>query len=204
MGRFSSLYICVLAALLPLPATALAAADFDPYSATIEENISTPKVKASERHKLVEAMGTLEKALRTSGYDVRRVRGGEVVLVTIPASLLFEANATTLKAQAAKRLEALVPYVKREDNYKVVVAVHTDGSGDDEYNDELSATRAEAIDAYFATRTGAKPDEGIITYGLGADEPVAPNIGVNNRSRNRRAEIYFIPTSTLIDKLQKR
>lgn len=44
----------------------------------------------------------------------------------------------------------------------------------------------------------------MIPYGLGYDEPVAPNTGVANREKNRRVEIYFVPTKDFIDKARKK
>ncbi|MCM1067250.1 MAG: OmpA family protein [Muribaculaceae bacterium] len=177
--------------------------DFDPFTAGIEENISTPKVSARQQAKVTAAMAQLERTLKSAGFAVSRVRSGEVVLVTIPCSELFAPNATALKDTDKCRLSALVPYVKRADNYKVVVAVHTDNTGDATYADALTADRATAIDEFFY-RHNSGADTGIIPYGIGSDEPVAPNTGVRNRASNRRVEIYFIPTSGFIEKVQKR
>ncbi len=176
---------------------------FDPFAAGIEENISTPKVSAKQQPKVKAAMEQLERALKSVGFSATRVRSGEVVLVTIPCDRLFAPNATVLKSTASGHLAQLVPYVKRSDNYKVVVAVHADNTGDTSYADKLTADRANAIDEFFYHRNG-NADTGIIPYGIGADEPVMSNVGVRNRAANRRVEIYFIPTGSFIDKVQKR
>ena len=43
----------------------------------------------------------------------------------------------------------------------------------------------------------------VIPYGIGFDEPLFDNHSIVNRSRNRRIEIYIIPTQQLIDMAKK-
>ncbi len=197
---------CIVSLILCLCALCCPAKDngqFDPFTASIEENISTPAVSAKQHQKLADAMAQLERTLHNAGYKASRVRSGEVVLVTIPCAELFAPNDTELKKTASKKLHPLVPYVKRTDNYKIVVAVHADNTGDAEYADNITAERATAIDAFFL-KNNSDVETGIIPYGLGFDEPLNSNVGVAARSANRRVEIYFIPTAELIAKAQKR
>lgn len=195
----------ILAALSLAVGVAASGADnnFDPYSANIEENIATPAVSAKASQAVINAMSQLVKTLRGAGYTVDAVRKGEVVLVTIPCTELFSANSVELKKDASKRLTPLVPYIKRSDNFKIILAVHSDDTGDELYAERLTADRANAIDEFFF-QANDRQDTGIIPYGLGADEPVAPNSGIGNRAKNRRVEIYFVPTQLLIDKARKR
>ena len=123
-------------------------------------------------------------------------------MVTVEASKLFRANSTVLREGAAAVLQPLVPYLKRTDNYKIVLAVHSDDTGDAEYSDRLTADRASAIDSFVASKTGGG-ESNIIPYGLGSDEPVASNAGIRNRAANRRVEFYFIPTEEFISKVKK-
>lgn len=177
---------------------------FDPFTASIEENIKTPAVTNKQHMAVVSAMAQLVEALKNMGYTTSTVRNNEVVLVTISCSKLFAPNSSTLKENASSQLHQLVPYVKRTVNYKVVVAVHADNSGDASYSDQITADRASAIDEYFSRETGAGENSELIPYGLGADEPIASNEGIGNRAANRRVEIYFIPTKTYIDKAKNR
>lgn len=176
--------------------------DIDPFSVNIEENIATPAVSAKESQAVINSMSQLVKTLRNAGYHVDAVRKGEVALVTIPCSDIFASNSVELKQDAGKRLLPLLPYIKRSDNFKVILAVHSDNTGDEMYAENITADRANAIDEFFF-KANDSHDTGIIPYGLGADEPVAPNTGVLNRAKNRRVEIYFVPTRELIEKARK-
>lgn len=181
---------------------ALGAAVFDPLAADIDDNLRHPPVPAKAAQAVSGAMGQLVRTLRAEGYSVQAVRDGQVALVTIPASQLFMPNETTLKDSAAAKLRPLMPYIMRSDNYKVIVAVHSDDTGDEVYNDRLTTERANAVDEYFYG-LNSNADTGIIPYGLGYDEPVAPNNSIADRARNRRVEIYFVPTAEYIEKIRR-
>lgn len=195
----------LLAAMLMFASSGLSAqkmADFDPETATIEENIRHPEV--SEKHsKAVSAlMAELRDKLKAAGFSTSLVRSGEVVLVTIPCSALFSPNETTLSAKGITKLAALKPFIARRQDFKVIIAAHTDNTGDDTYANRITADRANAIDEYFYKESG-NIETGIIPYGIGADEPVADNHGYANRAKNRRIEFYFVPTAEFINKARK-
>ena len=190
-----------IAALLG-PATTSAQSDFDPLSANIEENIAKPEVNPKHSEAVKTAIKQLVSALRQAGYDVTTVRKGEVAMVTLPCSALFQPNSTQLRDAAAKKLSPMAPYISRHDNYKVILAVHSDDTGDSQHADNITANRANAIDEFYY-KLGSDAETGIIPYGLGSDEPVAPNTGVANRAQNRRVEIYFVPTEEFIKKARK-
>ncbi|MDE6206863.1 MAG: OmpA family protein [Muribaculaceae bacterium] len=184
-------------------ASAAGSADsFDPYTANIEENIATPSVPAKAHDAVAETMSALTRSLRKAGYTVEGVRGGEVTMVTIPVSALFQPNSTALKDNGYAKLQPLVAYVSQTGKYKTILAVHADDTGDETYAEELTTDRANAIDGYFADKLGGESP--IIPYGLGFDEPVAPNTGVKNREKNRRIEFYFVPTAEYISTIRKK
>lgn len=198
-----SVIILAFAMLLPCALHAQKqSSDFDPYAATIEENINHPSVSNKHSVTISEAMAPLARTLRKAGFATSTVRSGQVVVVTIPCSELFAPNATSLKPEAAAILAKLKPYMTRTDNYKVLIAVHSDNTGDATYADHLTSDRATAVDEYFYHEANNE-ETGFIPYGLGADEPVASNIGVLNREKNRRVEIYFVPTQNFIEKARK-
>ncbi len=181
----------------------MSAADFDPLTADIEANLRNPAVPAKAAQAVSSSMGQLLRTFRGAGYSVQAVRDGQVVVVTIPVVKLFEPCSATLLPDASEELRPLMPYIKRSDNYKVIVAVHSDNTGDSIYSDRLTADRANAVDEfYFNLNNGT--DTGIIPYGIGSDEPVEANNSIVGRARNRRVEVYFVPTEEFIDKVRHR
>lgn len=194
--------ICLAAGLLLSSPLSAAANDDDPYSVNIEQNLATPAVNAKHSVAVSNAMGLLTRTLRQAGFETQGVRKGEVTMVTIPCRDLFGPNSIEIKAKGKQLLSKLVPYIKRSDKYKVVMAVHADDTGDAIYAERITSDRANAIDEYFASALGGESP--VIPYGLGNDEPVAPNTGVANREKNRRVEIYFVPTKDFIDNARKK
>jgi OOP family OmpA-OmpF porin len=78
-------------------------------------------------------------------------------------------------------------------NLEVIIAVgHTDGVGDDVYNQKLSVKRAESVKAYLVSK-GIEKNR-IYTEGKGEKQPVADNKTTEGRTKNRRVEIEVVGT----------
>lgn len=203
MGRFSRIFFCsAILMFAALTAGAQKNSDFDPATASIEENIRHPQVQEKYVKALVALMTELKDRLKAAGFSASQVRSGEVVLVTIPCSSLFAPNETKLSAKGASKLAELKPFILKQPDFKIILAAHSDNTGDETYADRLTADRANAVDEYFFKENGNR-ETGIIPYGIGADEPVADNHGYANRAKNRRVEFYFVPTAEFINKVRK-
>ncbi|MEP4486889.1 MAG: OmpA family protein [Halioglobus sp.] len=74
---------------------------------------------------------------------------------------------------------------------RVIVAGHTDDTGDPEYNIELSRKRAEAVKQYFNRNFQVASDR-IDTQALGEAQPRVANSDEDSRAMNRRVEITFL------------
>lgn len=192
----------LLLLLAVVASTAGVCADFDPMDAPFAQNLAQPEVPSRATDAVRRAMQPLKNVLSGAGYTVSDVRGGTALCVTIAAGDLFDPNSTTLRDNAATRLRPLWPYIRRSDNYKVLIAVHSDDTGDETYSDRLTSTRAEAIDDFYY-QLNNNTDTDIVPYGLGRDEPLGANNTLRGRERNRRVEIYFVPTQTFIDKARR-
>jgi outer membrane protein OmpA-like peptidoglycan-associated protein len=73
----------------------------------------------------------------------------------------------------------------------IEVAGHTDNTGSDAYNQQLSERRASAVAAYLGTRS-VRTDR-IITVGMGEARPIATNDTPDGRQQNRRVELTLVP-----------
>lgn len=203
MGKSLRIILAATLSLTSLASFGQKEAVFNPETASIEENIRTPEVKQKHHDAVVAKMNETSHSLKEAGYAVTPVRSGEVLMVVIPCATLFGPNETALSQKGEYKLEGLKQYVRNTEDFKTVIAVHSDNTGDSTYADRLTSDRANAIDEYFY-KTGSYRETGIIPYGIGSDEPVAANHGSANRARNRRVEFYFIPTQAFIDKARKK
>lgn len=120
---------------------------------------------------------------------------GGTTTVTIAADVLFAFDEASLTDAAQKTIADLAGRLEGAEG-SVEVVGHSDGIGDDSYNQELSENRAEAVKSAIEDELGsAAPD--IEAEGRGSSEPVAEETdGDGNdipsaRAENRRVEISF-------------
>lgn len=132
---------------------------------------------------------------------IELLRNREVLVITIPARLLFAPNDTELKESAAKYLTPIKRYLKDPDMYRVMLAMHTDNTGSDQYREELTADRVDAVYEWFETH--GSPVQYLFPYALGDDMPLAPNTSMADRDRNRRLEIYLVPGEKMLNQAKK-
>lgn len=99
----------------------------------------------------------------------------------------FEVARADLDGRAHEVLERLGRELAAHPDVVVVVRGHTDSTGPDELNLELSARRAQVV-AERLVAAGARPDQ-TLTTGLGPTQPVADNATDDGRRANRRSEV---------------
>ena len=117
---------------------------------------------------------------------VEAYRNKEVLLVTIPASLLFAPNGQTLKPGAADYLAPIRRYLREPDMYRVMLVMHTDNTGSEEYRDELTEQRVNAIFEWYE-KSGSDTSY-LFSYALGDDMPLKPNDSMDNRAVRANAK----------------
>ncbi|MGO1001233.1 OmpA family protein [Lysobacter sp. CA196] len=117
-------------------------------------------------------------------------------LITLNDRVLFDFDKSDIRADAAKVLDTLAGALKEIESdglqSGLEIGGHTDAKGSDDYNQSLSARRADAVVEALQHR-GAADDAS--AKGYGESLPVAPNEigGQDNpggRQLNRRVEIF--------------
>lgn len=136
-----------------------------------------------------------------NGCTVETYRNKEVLLVTIPASKLFMPNETTLRQGAGALLSPIKRYLKDPDMYRVLMVMHTDNTGSEAYRDNITEERAEAVFDWF--RDQHVNTKYLFPYAYGNEMPLVENNTMENRSRNRRLEIYLMPGRRMVEQAQK-
>lgn len=132
---------------------------------------------------------------------VEAFRNKEVLLITIPAHLLFDPNDTELKSGAQEYLTPIKRYLKEPDMFRVMLVMHTDNTGSDEYRDRITMERVNSVFDWFED-SGANTTY-LFSYALGDDMPLKPNDSMENRRLNRRLEIYLVPGTKMVQQAQK-
>ena len=107
--------------------------------------------------------------------------------IVVDETILFGLDSDRLSAGSGAVLDDLATIVRARPAWSITVVGHTDSSGDDVYNLELSLRRAEAVRSALIEAGVA---EGALTVrGAGSTEPIADNGTPEGRARNRRIEL---------------
>jgi outer membrane protein OmpA-like peptidoglycan-associated protein len=125
----------------------------------------------------------------------REEASGSTTTVTVEADVLFAFDEAELADDARGRLSGIADRLRGATGTVQVIG-YSDGLGEDDYNQELSERRAEAVRDALTEELGADAPE-FEAVGRGATEPVAQETTPDGsdlpagRSQNRRVEIVF-------------
>ncbi len=197
--RLFTIAFAVCAALMAGQPVFAADNDTDPTELSFEENINSPSIPSRKKEDVRSKIDQIRRNLERAGLKCTEQRQGEVLMVTIPCSTLFAPNSTELSAKSGETLGALRSLSSHAGRFKLIIAVHTDDTGDDIYADQITADRANAIDDFIAAQPGLSQMV-VIPYGIGHDEPLTKNETMKARAANRRVELYIVPLESLYKK----
>jgi len=110
-------------------------------------------------------------------------------LIANMSDVLFKSGSFELLPGARERLAKVSGIVLAYPSLHLAVEGHTDSIGSDEYNQNLSEQRAEAVRDYFVQQGIAA--NAIEARGLGKTEPIASNDTPEGRQQNRRVELVL-------------
>ena len=98
----------------------------------------------------------------------------------------FELGSAKLKPTSFELLDKIAEVLVHHNKLKLIVSGHTDDSGSEEFNQQLSLERAGAVKLYLAKK-GVYP-ETVRVYGYGETQPVLKDDTDEARALNRRVE----------------
>lgn len=126
-----------------------------------------------------------------SSDDVIITNTGEELRVVMPEGILFAIDSANVQADLQSDIRALARNVLLYDQTTVDVVGHTDDTGSESYNLDLSTRRAAAV-AGILLEEGVEPGR-VRSFGRGELEPVATNATADGRRQNRRVEVIIRP-----------
>ncbi len=173
------------------------ASEPDVLDMSLDDNLASPEVPRKAQTTIRNHMDQLRRKYINGGLKVTTLRDGEVLMLSVPVAKFFAPTATELKPDAKTQLAFLEPIVKAPGKYKVLVAVHTDNTGDEMYADSISGARANAIDDALWQLADEK-DTNVVPYGMGNENPLSSNNTRRGREENRRVEFYIVPDKGLL------
>jgi len=119
------------------------------------------------------------------GAKIERV--GEGIKITFESGILFDVDKSEVKAEAQTNLAKLATILNKYPDTDVLVEGHTDATGGDEHNMDLSIRRANSVGNYLTAQ--AVQANRLKLMGYGETQPTASNDTPEGRQLNRRVEI---------------
>ncbi len=101
--------------------------------------------------------------------------------------ILFDTDSDHLKLDSAPVIKTIAQGLQADPNLKLQIEGHTDSTGGDARNLDLSKRRAEAVKSVLVSQFGIGKDR-LTTIGFGASKPVDTNDTPAGRAQNRRVE----------------
>ena len=128
-----------------------------------------------------------EQAAALKELNAKQTKRGLVITL---GDVLFSVNKSQLKAGGMRNVQKLAEFLKEYPKHNVLIEGYTDSTGRDNYNQELSERRAEAVRRALVDVAGISADR-VSTRGYGKEFPVADNDTATGRQLNRRVEIII-------------
>ena len=136
----------------------------------------------------------LEAALREERQQrqvaIERLQN-DVLRVSLSDEASFAFDSSTLQPAFRPTLDKLAGELNSFDKTVLHVIGYTDDIGSETYNLGLSMRRADAVARYL--QDAGVDRRRLMIEGRGESDPRMPNTTAENRSRNRRVEIYINP-----------
>jgi len=129
------------------------------------------------------AADELERDLE--GANVERV--GEGIKITFDSGLMFGVDKSELSEASKQNLIELAETLKQYEETNILVEGHTDDTGSDDYNMDLSRRRAYSVEDFLTGNGIEKKRMEITAYG--EMQPAASNDTDEGRQQNRRVEV---------------
>src|SRR5205809_6766028 len=141
------------------------------------------------------------KEIKQEIPDAQVQRVGEGINVTFNSGLLFKINSSLLSDSAQINLDKIAEIFNKYPETNILVEGHTDDTGSDAYNMQLSEKRAEAVSGYLISKGVAQNRFTVKWYG--ESQPKYPNDNEADRALNRRVELGVMANEDMKKDAQK-
>lgn len=126
-----------------------------------------------------------------AGTGVSVTRSGENIILNMPGNITFATDSDAVNSGFYSVLNSVGIVLNKYNKTYVDVIGHTDNTGSDEYNNDLSRRRASSVASYLQSQKVM--GERMIVRGYGESMPIADNSTAAGRQQNRRVEIQIAP-----------
>jgi len=118
-------------------------------------------------------------------------REQDILAITLKSDFSFDFDSAVIKPGAEDEIARIAAVLIKYPQTNISIEGHTDSKGAEEYNMDLSKSRAEAVKASLIGR--GLSSSRLQTIGFGESKPVATNDTEAGRQQNRRVRIVIVP-----------
>jgi outer membrane protein OmpA-like peptidoglycan-associated protein len=127
------------------------------------------------------------------GADIDAVAAiGSGEQLNLKSTTLFEFDKSDLVPDARTELDSIIEKIALFKPSRIIIEGHTDNTGNEAYNQQLSEKRASAVKAYLLKKLTAYKGK-TSAVGYGSSLPAASNDSKEGQDKNRRVSIILIP-----------
>lgn len=134
----------------------------------------------------------LTQQLRSTGVSVTRV--GNDIILNMPGNITFATDSSDINSRFYDVLNSVAIVLKKYEKTLIDVTGHTDSTGSNQYNLELSQRRASSVASYLIGQ--GTDSRRFLIQGAGESQPIADNNTASGREQNRRVEIRLSPLTS--------
>jgi outer membrane protein OmpA-like peptidoglycan-associated protein len=132
-----------------------------------------------------------ELRAQLQGTGVSVTRAGDQLILNMPSNITFSTDSSTVQPQFNQTLVSVALVLRKFDKTIVDVYGHTDSTGSNGHNLELSQRRAVSVATILSSQ--GLDQRRFYIEGKGSTSPIASNATEQGRAQNRRVEIQISP-----------
>lgn len=155
----------------------------------LQESMQNVSAELEERTELEDKFKTAKNILNPSEGAVLFNASNDIVLRLY--GLSFGVNKTEITDEHIPLLDKVQKVIEMFPESKLAIEGHTDASGDEATNRQLSEKRAYSVMQYLRRSMLISADR-INAIGYGAERPIASNKTADGRAKNRRIDILIM------------
>jgi outer membrane protein OmpA-like peptidoglycan-associated protein len=114
-----------------------------------------------------------------------------ILRVTMTEQSAFAVDSSEVKGTFYSTMDKISTVLNRYGKTQLTIVGHTDNTGSQQHNQQLSERRAQAVNNYFLQKNVNA--QRLDAYGRGLSEPRTSNATAAGRALNRRVEIFIEP-----------
>lgn len=157
-------------------------------AAEAKQQAELAQQSTTQKEAELEAINAKLKQMETELNELNAKKTERGMVITL-GDVLFDTNKSQLKAGGIRSLEKLAAFFNEYPERKALIEGFTDSTGGEDYNQQLSEQRANAVRTALVEM--GIDAERLSTRGYGENFPVAGNDTAAGRQMNRRVEIVL-------------